>query len=325
MATITKDIFSAKAILDAGGLVAIPTETVYGLAAKGTDPQALKKIFETKGRPVNNPLILHFDTLDSIRPFVSELSETVERLAANFWPGPLTLLLPKSYRVPQIVTAGYDRVAVRIPEHELTLQLLQQLDYPLAAPSANPSGYISPTRPAHVEQQLGEKIPVILDGGPCKSGIESTILGWDSKLQPIIYRPGAITAKEIAVVLGTMPQTNQKNEQLLAPGMSSSHYAPRTLTIATTTIEKELEAHEGKKIGVITLTSGVGDKYRVAREVILSPQGSLQEIAQKLYAKMYELDAMGLDLILIEFTAGEGIGKAINDRLKRSSTHYTNS
>ena len=310
LATITKDIFSAKTILDAGELVAIPTETVYGLAAKGTDPTALKKIFEAKGRPVNNPLILHFDTLDSIRPFVSELPEAIQLLARNFWPGPLTLLLPKSDKVPEVVTAGYDRVAVRIPDHQLTLELLQQLDYPLAAPSANPSGYISPTRPAHVQQQLGERIPMILDGGPCKSGIESTILGWDGAV-PTIYRPGAITAKEITAVLGTTPQAYQKSTVLLAPG---------TPTIATAVIAEELERHKGKKIGVISLTSEFGDTYSIEKEVVLSPQGSLQEIAQKLYAKMYELDAMDLDLILIEFTPGEGIGKAINDRLKRSST-----
>ncbi len=321
MAIITKDILSAKRVLDAGGLVAIPTETVYGLAAKGTDPTALKQIFETKGRPVNNPLILHFATLESIRPFVSEMPEAVKHLANNFWPGPLTLLLPKSKKVPEVITAGHDRVAVRIPNHPLTLELLQKLEYPLAAPSANPSGYISPTRPEHVAQQLGEKIPMILDGGPCKSGIESTILGWDKEL-PAVYRPGTITTEEIAAVLGTTPQTHQKSTTILAPGMSLSHYAPRTPTIATIAVLKELERHQGKKIGVITLKSGFGDQFLVEKEVILSPQGSLQEMAQKLYATMYELDAMDLDLILIEFAPGEGMGKAINDRLKRSSTHY---
>ncbi len=321
MATITKDVLSAKEVLDAGGLVAIPTETVYGLAAKGTDAAALKQIFEAKGRPVNNPLILHFATLDSIRPFVSELPQAVQLLASNFWPGPLTLLLPKSKKVPEVVTAGNDRVAVRIPDHPLTLELLQQLEYPLAAPSANPSGYISPTRAAHVAQQLGGKIPMILDGGPCKSGIESTILGWDEGL-PTIYRPGAITTEEIAGVLGTTPRAHQKSTSLLAPGMSLSHYAPRTPTIATTAVLKELERHKEKKIGVIALRSGFGDQFLVEKEVILSPQGSLQEMAQKLYATMYQLDTMDLDLILIEFAPGEGIGSAINDRLKRSSIHY---
>ncbi|MEM1337846.1 MAG: L-threonylcarbamoyladenylate synthase [Bacteroidota bacterium] len=320
MAIITKDIFSAKRILDAGELVAIPTETVYGLAANGTDPLALQKIFEAKGRPVNNPLILHFCHLNAIEPYVGELPEVAKLLASAFWPGPLTLLLPKSNKVPEIVTAGNNRVAVRVPDHSLTLHLLEQLGYPLAAPSANPSGYISPTQPTHVQQQLGKKIPMILDGGPCQSGIESTILGWDEDSLPVIYRPGAITAKEIGTALGVTPQIKKENTVLLAPGMSSSHYAPKTPTIATTSIREELERNRGKKIGLITLTSGYEDNDSITEQCILSPQGSLEEMGRKLYAAMYELDHMDLDVIVIEFTTGQGLGKAINDRLKRSST-----
>ena len=226
LAYISKDISLAKAILDADELVAIPTETVYGLAANGTSAFALKKIFKAKGRPINNPLILHFKDLDALTPFVTKVTHEIAILASHFWPGPLTLLLPKSDKVPEIVTAGSGRVAVRVPNHALTLELLRTLDYPLAAPSANPSGYISPTKPIHVEQQLGEKIGLILDGGPCVSGIESTILGWENDL-PVIYRKGVITDEEIGEVLGRIPEFKHKVDVLEAPGMSSSHYAPK--------------------------------------------------------------------------------------------------
>ncbi len=323
LAIITKNIYTAKGFLDDGNLVAIPTETVYGLAANGTDTEALKKIFETKGRPINNPLILHFTSLESMAPYVCGIPEAVKLLARNFWPGPLTLLLPKSSEVPEVVTAGSARVAVRIPNHPLTLDLLQVLDYPLAAPSANPSGYISPTKPEHVQQQLGDKIPLILDGGPCKSGIESTILGWDETFQPVIYRPGTITLEEIARVLNTTPRVNREAKVLLAPGMSSSHYAPQTPTITTKDVKSVIEQYEGKKVGLIAMKNSYPEKHVVKKEFVLSPNGSLSEIARKLYAAMYSLDTMDLDVIIIELAPDEGIGKAINDRLVRSSTSNT--
>ena len=195
------DITRAKAYLEQGALVAIPTETVYGLAANGTSKTAIQSIYTAKGRPSNNPLILHFPNLEKIRPFVDGITEDVKLLANAFWPGPLTLLLPKSDMVLDIVTAGLPRVAVRVPNHPKTLALLEQLDFPLAAPSANPSGYISPTQASHVEQQLGDKIAMVLDGGACKKGLESTILGWDAQGQPTIYRKGVITAEAIEKVL----------------------------------------------------------------------------------------------------------------------------
>lgn len=320
MADISDDIVLAKQLLDRGELVAIPTETVYGLAANGTSTEALEKIFKTKGRPVNNPLILHFKNLKSIHPFISEIHDDLERLALRFWPGPLTLLLPKSEKVVDIVTAGSSRVAVRVPSHPITLGLLNSLDYPLAAPSANPSGYISPTRPHHVKEQLGHKIQLILDGGVCTSGIESTILGWDGE-EPVIYRKGVITSEEIEEVLGKVPKLNQKTKVLEAPGMLSSHYAPRTLTLAVPEIGEVLKVHQGKKIGLIMFKNSFSGKPVVDKEIVLSKEGSLKEMAQKLYAAMYELDALGLDVIIIQQAPEEGIGKAINDRLQRSSFH----
>jgi L-threonylcarbamoyladenylate synthase len=254
--------------------------------------------------------------LESIAPFVTKINDEIKILASHFWPGPLTLLLPKSDKVPEIVTAGSSRVAVRVPNHPLTLQLLQVLDYPLAAPSANPSGYISPTRPEHVEKQLGEKIGLILDGGPCESGIESTILGWENDL-PTIYRKGVITTEEIGSLLGRIPMFKNQVDVLEAPGMSSSHYAPNTKTIVAENVKQTISAHSDKKMGLIVFTQSAG--LKVKKEIVLSPTASLKEMAQKLYASMHELDEMQLDLIIIEKAPEEGIGKAINDRLQRSA------
>jgi L-threonylcarbamoyladenylate synthase len=316
LANIVKDVVVAKAALEAGELVAIPTETVYGLAANGTSPSALKKIFEAKGRPINNPLILHFKDTESLAPFVAKMRDDIKVLASHFWPGPLTLLLPKSEKVPEIVTAGSNQVAVRVPKHPVTLALLQLLDFPLAAPSANPSGYISPTQPEHVEKQLGEKIQWILDGGPCHSGIESTILGWENDF-PIIYRKGVITAEQIGEVLGKIPEFKKTTDVLEAPGMSSSHYAPNTKTLVVHEVKDAVSKYAGKKIGLIVFAEKTG--LSVKKEIVLSPKASLHEMAQKLYASMHQLDEMGLDLIIIEKAPEEGIGKAINDRLQRSA------
>lgn len=321
MAILTKNINDAKAILDKGNLVAIPTETVYGLAAKAIDEKAVKKIFKTKGRPSNNPLILHFPNLDSIFPYINSITKEVQLLANAFWPGSLTLLLPKSDLVPEIITAGLPSVAVRVPNHPLTLQLLHQLDYPLAAPSANPSGYISPTNPSHVEKQLGTKIPMVLDGGNCKKGLESTILGWNDKKEPTIYRQGVITKEDISAVLQKEVLINSPySEALVAPGMLSSHYAPNTKTIISTNMDKDINQYQGLNLGVIKVHTMYQGDITIKKQVVLSTSNSLNEIAEKLYAAMHELDSLQLDLILIEAVPNKGIGRAINDRLKRSAT-----
>ncbi|MEM8926923.1 MAG: L-threonylcarbamoyladenylate synthase [Bacteroidota bacterium] len=317
MAQIATDISLAKDYLDSEELVAIPTETVYGLAAKGTSIKALRKIFKAKGRPINNPLILHFKDWESVTPFVTRMTDDIGKLASQFWPGPLTLLLPKSDNVPDMVTAGSKRVAVRVPNHPITLELLKTLDYPLAAPSANPSGYISPTHPEHVEAQLGERIPLILDGGACTSGIESTILGWENGT-PIIYRKGVVTPEDIGRVLGKQPQFKGKSLVLEAPGMMSSHYAPDTKTIITENPKETVKGHRNKRMGLLTFKESTG--LEVEKEIVLAQQGSLKEMAKNLYAAMHELDSLGLQVIIIEKAPDKGIGKAINDRLIRSST-----
>jgi L-threonylcarbamoyladenylate synthase len=187
MAECGTDIEKCAQLLREGKLVAIPTETVYGLAANAFNQDAVVSIYEAKNRPFFDPLIIHTDSVDKAKNFVSFFPEKAKRLADVFWPGPLTLLLPRSNEVPDVVTSGLDNVAIRVPDHELTLKLLEQLDFPLAAPSANPFGYVSPTEPEHVQKQLGNKIPYILDGGKCKVGIESTIIGFDGEDTMVWY------------------------------------------------------------------------------------------------------------------------------------------
>ena len=317
MSTYTTAISEAKKLLDAGELVAIPTETVYGLAAKGTDENAVKKIYNAKGRPSTNPLILHFGSLAQIRPFVATISNEVVLLAQKFWPGPLTLLLPKSKLVPDCITSGLPRVAVRIPNHPLALSLLKTLDYPLAAPSANPSGYISPTTAAHVKAQLGDKVSLILDGGPCSKGLESTILGWDESGIPIIYRKGIVTAEAIEKVLQKAPRFQTK-QTVEAPGMLSSHYAPKTKTLVVDDLDAETAKYPHLKVGTIAFNNT--NATSAFKNIVLSPEGSLEIVASKLYAAMHEMDNAAADIILIEKIPDIGIGKAINDRLKRAVT-----
>ncbi len=206
---IGTNIQTAAELLRKGEVVAIPTETVYGLAANAYNEAAVLKIFQAKQRPAFDPLIVHVHSLEQVKEVVSfseltrkDMRKEAEALMVKFWPGPLTLVLPKSDRVPDLVTSGLDTVAVRMPAHPMALELLRSLDFPLAAPSANPFGYVSPTTAQHVADQLGDKIPYILDGGPCTVGVESSIIGWESEAdQWVLYRPGGTPVAEIEAVM----------------------------------------------------------------------------------------------------------------------------
>src|SRR5688572_19362754 len=222
------DISLARQLLLNNELVAIPTETVYGLAANGLNADAVLKIYETKNRPSFNPLILHVADIEHAKALVEEFPPLAIKLAAKFWPGPLTLVLKKKSNVPDIVSAGLDSIGIRVPDHPLTLELLKSLDFPLAAPSANPSGYVSPTTPQHVQQQLGDKIKYILDGGSCIVGIESTILKVIDN-EVTVLRLGGIELEKITAAIGTSGRLRQASEKnsIEAPGMTDSHYAPR--------------------------------------------------------------------------------------------------
>ena len=226
MAIIGTDINKASFFLKEGKLVAIPTETVYGLAANAFNSDAVAGIFEAKNRPTFDPLIVHTYNLEKVNEFVTHIHPELLKLANAFWPGPLTLLLPKKNTIPDLVTSGLDTVGVRIPNHPITLSLLSQLNFPLAAPSANPFGYISPTTAIHVNNQLGLKIPYILDGGACKIGLESTIVGEENG-EIIIYRLGGLTIEAIKTVVGKVSVQLNQSSNPKAPGQLKSHYAPK--------------------------------------------------------------------------------------------------
>lgn len=309
------DIQAAVAALKAGGVVAIPTETVYGLAANALNPDAVLGIFKAKNRPTFNPLIIHVASMERAWEYVSDVPEAALKLATAYWPGPLTLLLPKRDLVPDLVTAGSPLVAVRVPAHPLTRAVLEQLDFPLAAPSANPFGYISPTEATHVQQQLGDKVSYILDGGTATVGVESTIVGFTAAGEPVLRRQGGLSQEDIEILVGPVQFLTRSNSPE-SPGMLKSHYSPRTPLILGE-MAALLRKHAGKQIGVLTFQQAL-DSVPKNQQIILSPSGDLGEAAKHLFAALHRLDAMGLELIIAEKVPSKGLGRAINDRLERA-------
>lgn len=313
---IGSDWHHAAALLREGKLVAIPTETVYGLAGNAFSVAAVTEIFAVKQRPAFDPLIVHTSDIERLKGLVSDFPPMAYRLAKRFMPGPLTLLLPRSSLIPDIVTSGSTLVAVRIPNHSLALQLLEAIDFPLAAPSANPFGYISPTTAIHVERQLGDKIPYILDGGPCTVGLESTIVGFvDGKA--VIFRKGGVSVEEVEAEIGPVEVQAHSSSNPLAPGMLKSHYAPKAPFLVGD-ISKIIQQSSGKRIGVLSFQK----QYEaIPREwqVVLSPEGDFREAARNLFAAMRYLDSLGLDLIAAELLPEIDLGRAVNDRLRRAA------
>ena len=296
-------------------MVAIPTETVYGLAANALDANAVRTIFETKGRPAFNPLIVHIHEMEQLPVLAKDIPENAYKLAKAFWPGPLTLILSKQDVVPDIITAGKATVGIRMPNHAMTLQLLKGLPFPLAAPSANPFTRISPTSAKHVEDYFGNQISAILDGGTCEVGLESTIVGFDGET-PILYRKGGISVEAIEAVVGTLIISIENEISPEAPGMLLKHYSPRTSLLVSNDLGKSLKANPGKRVGVLSF-------YEVdfpSAEMVmpLSKNQSLEEAATKLFEALHTLDASGLDLILAERFPENGLGSSINDRLYRA-------
>jgi L-threonylcarbamoyladenylate synthase len=316
MSIISKDIQKAAQLLIDNQLVAIPTETVYGLAGNIFSEKAIKNIFSTKKRPFFNPLIVHIPSVASLDDIVTHIPEKAKLLAAAFWPGAMTLVLKKSNKIPDLITAGKDTVAVRIPNHPVTLALLKQLSFPLAAPSANPFGCISPTEAAHVERYFKNDIQMVLDGGSCANGIESTIIGFEND-EPIIYRLGALPLEAIETVIGKVFIKNKEEENPDAPGMLARHYAPKTTTFLVADVLSEVKKHSGKKIGILVFKSSLNDKN--ITEIVLSKEGSMQKAASNLYAAMHKLDSENLDIIIAERFPDVGLGNSINDRLQRAT------
>jgi L-threonylcarbamoyladenylate synthase len=313
--TIGKDLDQAKMLLERGELVAIPTETVYGLAANGLSVAAIARIYEAKNRPQFNPLILHVANLGQAQRLVTELPDACKRLMQAFSPGPITYLLPKSSLVPDMVTAGSARVAIRIPAHSMALELLTMLDFPLAAPSANPSGYVSPVSALHVFEGLQGKIPYILDGGNCAVGLESTIVGFEEG-KVVIHRLGGISAEQISAVAGVETITSLSHASPTAPGQLKSHYATSS-PLLIGDVAQLVNEFAGKKIGLLVFEQSTG--LAVEKEVLLSPSGSLEEAAAGLFRAMRLLDQSGLDVIIAQPFPNTGIGRAINDRLERAA------
>ena len=313
---IGTDILRAKQFLDKEEIVAIPTETVYGLAANAFSENAINKVYVAKMRPTNNPLIVHVAGEEWIYQLATEVNEKAELLIEKFMPGPLTLLLPKKKLVPDIVTSGLPDVAIRFPNHPTAKKLLSQLDYPLAAPSANPFGYISPTTAQHVYNQMNNKIPFILDGGQCSAGIESTIIGFKNNL-PVIYRLGSITLSEIEAVVGKVI-INSNTKDILAPGMLKKHYSPSTPLLLTEEIDEAMKKYNGKNIGLITYDS-YSPLLPDEQQIVLGKSTNLGQVAHNLYAAMHTIDAVGYDIIIVKKLPDGGMGKSINDRLTRAS------
>jgi L-threonylcarbamoyladenylate synthase len=316
------NVFTAAEHLKAGELVAIPTETVYGLAANALDENAVTRIFEVKNRPQFNPLILHIADLDRLKGLELSFPAIALALAQKFSPGPLTYVIPTSGKIPGIVTSGTPAVAIRIPAHPLTLELLNLLDFPLAAPSANTSGTVSPTKATHVSEQLGNKVSYILDGGDCQVGLESTIISFLEK-RPRILRFGGITPEEISAIIGPiyLPEKGFVDNPV-APGMLERHYATSKTLVLGDANQLIHEAHQQSNIPRIATISLNNDFAAIpaAYQFRLSPTGDLQEAARRLFSAMHLADEMDIDLIIADKFPEYGLGMAINDRLKRAST-----
>lgn len=309
---IGTDIKYSVQLLTKGKLVAIPTETVYGLAANAFDKLAVARIFEAKQRPKFDPLIVHIANIAQVNELALRFPEKAKKLVKKFWPGPLTLILPKSDKIPEIVSAGLNTVGIRMPAHPLTLELLQQLDFPLAAPSANPFGYISPTSAQHVFHQLQGKIEYILDGGPCEVGVESTIVSFAER-QPTVLRMGGISIEEIENEIGKVAVNTKSESNPTAPGMLLSHYAPATKFILGD-IQQEILKQQPKNYAVLGFQTTYGHAGKV-----LSKTGNLAEAAHNLFSHLRDLDRAGYEIIFAEELPEKGLGRAINDRLRRAA------
>ena len=312
MAETGTDISFARGLLQKGDLVGVPTETVYGLAGNALDVDSVARIFEVKNRPSFDPLIVHIYDYSQLSKYTMNVPAQAERLAKEFWPGPLTLLLRKRSIIPDLVTSGLDTVGIRCPKHAMTQNLLKTLEFPLAAPSANPFGFVSPTKAGHVMEQLGSKIKYVLDGGPCTIGIESTIVGFENN-KTVIHRLGGISVEQIESVVGDVELTTSPGA-LKAPGQLKSHYSPsKKMFVAD--IERAVEMVDLQRVALLSFQKD----HKATHQVILSPTGDLTEAAKNLFDALRRLDKMPVDLIIAEFVPDEGIGRAINDRLRRAS------
>ncbi|MBN1301455.1 MAG: threonylcarbamoyl-AMP synthase [Melioribacteraceae bacterium] len=313
-----ENILKAAREIKAGNVVAFPTETVYGLGADGTNPIAVSKIFEVKNRPSFNPLIVHICEMSQLYEVSEIYYERIEILAEKFWPGPLTLVLPKKKIIPDIVTAGHPTVAVRMPAHEVALSLIKESGVPIAAPSANSFGFLSPTSSHHVEKQLGDKIDFILDGGSSSVGVESTIIEFeDSGIK--ILRPGGLPIEDIAELIPEVEILNGDSISPKAPGMLLHHYAPSVKLKFFD--EADTNQIIPEKTGALYFSKKkLNTNFKAER--ILSESGDMREAAANLFKFLHELENTDIELILAERIPETGLGIAIMDRLTRAANKY---
>ncbi len=317
MALIGDSTDKAKQLLQAGKLVSIPTETVYGLAGNALNQKAVLSIFKAKNRPAFDPLIVHTHHINEIAHFAQLPSKWINELADAFWPGPLTLLLLKKKIIPDLVTSGLDTVAVRIPNHPLTLSLLKQLDFPLAAPSANPFGYVSPTNAQHVQDQLNDQVDYILDGGACGVGIESTIISL-IEASPKILRLGGLSLENIEAVIGKVAVASHSSSSPAAPGMLKSHYAPKKSIVKIDEVNMK-DFEDFSEIGAVVFQH-TRKEIPKQNQIVLSPTGDVDAAAKEFFAAFRNLDERPeIKSIWVENAPNHGLGRAINDRIKRAT------
>lgn len=318
---ITTDVESAASLLRKGGLVAFPTETVYGLGADATNVEAVAKVFAAKQRPTFDPLIVHICDRSQLPDIVTAVSDIADLLMRRFWPGPLTLVLPRTAMIPDLVTAGLPGVGVRMPMHPIALKLLRSAGCPVAAPSANPFGRISPTTAAHVIEGLGNRVDCVVDGGPCLVGLESTVLSLMDD-RPVLLRPGGCPPedieKEIGAVERAVTDLSKDDAAQPAPGMLSRHYAPRTPLTLIDPLARAVPL-PGRRTGLMTWGASP-EEAGFDRVIRLTESNDLTECAAKFFASLRTLDTSGLNAIIARRFPEHGLGIAMNDRLRRAAT-----
>jgi L-threonylcarbamoyladenylate synthase len=321
MDEVSAAIDAGVEVLRRGGLVAFPTETVYGLGADATNVAAVERVFSAKGRPPGHPLIVHLPDASVLDDWAVDIPPAARTLAAAFWPGPLTLLLRRSSLVPDVVTGGRDTVGLRVPGHPVAHALLSRFGGGVAAPSANRFGHVSPTRAEHVRADLGDAVDLVIDGGPCTVGVESTIVDLSHGRVEVV-RPGGVSVDELAGVLGTEVGVWTGGREVAAPGTLASHYAPRARIVLVESASAAAEmaiawAGRGRRVGV--LAPGTVDG--LSPDVVeLEPAGDPDEYARVLYDQLRRADRLGLDVVVVVPPPDEGIGAAVRDRLRRAAT-----
>lgn len=317
--TDPRAIQQAASALRAGKVVAFPTETVYGLGADAFNEQAVAQVFHVKQRPEFDPLIVHIADTQAVSHYASHIDRRATALMECLWPGPLTLVLPKHPVIPDLVTAGLGTVALRMPAHPVALDLLRATGLPIAAPSANPFGYVSPTTAQHVQETLGESIDLILDGGPCTVGVESTVCSVTDE-EAVVLRPGGVSLEEIEAVIGPVALASSISPDARSPGTLLQHYAPRVPITLLALGEVIPQPSLQERVGLLAFRSQAKVEGYVVSEV-LSAKGDILEAAANLFAALRRFDSFGLDRLVIEAVPERGIGRAIMDRLHRAASY----